>query len=113
MLRVYADPCTVNSRKVLAGLALLGTEYEFEFINYLTGVHKSEKFKKINPNATLPAATDGDLILTESNAILQYAADLGNNFNSAYPKDLKGAPTSTAGCSGRHQSGSKVVMFIL
>lgn len=88
MLQVYLDPCTVNSRKVLAGLALLGTEYKFNHINYFTGAHKSDEYKKINPNATVPAASDGDLILTESNAILQYAADLDGS-SSAYPKDLK------------------------
>lgn len=88
MLHLYLDPCTVNSRKVLAGLKLLGTEYDFHHIDYFTGEHKSDGFKKINPMATVPAATDGDLILTESNAILQYAADLNSN-TSAYPKDLK------------------------
>ena len=87
MLQVYLDPCTVNSRKVLAGLALMGTEYNFNHINYFTGAHKSDEYKKINPNGTLPAASDGDLILTESNAILQYAADLHGS--SAYPKDIK------------------------
>ena len=92
MLQVYLDPCTVNSRKVLAGLALLGTKYDFNFIDYFAGAHKSDEYKKINPNATVPSARDGDLILTESNAILQYAADLDNNNNNghpAYPKDLK------------------------
>ena len=88
MLEIYLDPCTVNSRKVLAGLALLGTKYEYHFINYFTGAQKSDEYKKINPCATVPAAKDGDLILTESNAILQYAADLDGG-NSAYPKDLK------------------------
>ena len=88
MLHVYLDPCTVNSRKVLAGLALLGTEYEFHHINYFTGEHKSDEYKKINPMATVPAAIDDGLILTESNAILQYAADLAGN-TSAYPNDLK------------------------
>lgn len=43
---------------------------------------------KINPCATVPAATDGDLVLTESNAILQYAADKTGN-DSMYPKELK------------------------
>ncbi len=87
MFQVYLDPCTVNSRKVLAGLALLGTEYKFNSINYFAGEHKSEEYKKINPKATVPAASDDHLILTESNAILQYAADLKGS--PAYPKDLK------------------------
>lgn len=87
MLEVYLDPCTVNSRKVLAGLELMGTDYKFTHIDYFTGQHKSEEYKKINPYATVPSATDGDLTLTESNAILQYAADLKGSL--AYPKDLK------------------------
>jgi hypothetical protein len=28
MLQVYLDPCTVNCRKLLAGLDLLGTPFE-------------------------------------------------------------------------------------
>lgn len=88
VLQIYLDPCTVNSRKVLAGLDLMGTKYDFHHIDYFKGEQKSEAFVKINPHATVPAATDGDLTLTESNAILMYAADLDGG-HSAYPKDLK------------------------
>lgn len=87
MLEVYLDPCTVNSRKVLAGLDLLGTQYNFNHVDYFAGAHKSPEYKKINPHATVPSAVDDDLVITESNAILQYAADLGGC--SAYPKNLK------------------------
>lgn len=90
MLQVYLDPCTVNSRKVLAGLDLLGTEYNLNHVNYFTGEHKGEDYLKINPNATVPAAIDGECAITESNAILQYAADHTHNGDSpAYPKDIK------------------------
>lgn len=47
MLQVYLDPCTVNSRKVLAGLDLLGTQYEFNHIDYFSGEHKSPEYMKI------------------------------------------------------------------
>ncbi|KAF2724492.1 hypothetical protein K431DRAFT_343848 [Polychaeton citri CBS 116435] len=89
MLKLYLDPCTINCRKVLAGLDYLGTEFTLDHIDFFKGQQKSEEFKKINPCATVPAAKDGDLILTESNAILQYAADLKGD-TPAYPsKDLK------------------------
>ena len=87
MLQVYLDPCTVNSRKVLAGLDQLGTQYNFNHIDYFAAQQKSPEYLKINPHATVPAAVDGDLILTESNAILAYVADQAGG--SLYPADPK------------------------
>lgn len=63
-------------------------QYDYHYINYFTGEHKSADFVKINPMATVPAAKDGDLVLTESNAILMYASDTNKN-DSTYPTDLK------------------------
>ncbi|KAH9827707.1 Glutathione S-transferase, domain-containing protein [Teratosphaeria destructans] len=87
-LDIYVDPCTINCRKVLAGLALLEVPYSEKFINYFEGEQKSPDYIKINPMATIPAAVDGDCVITESNAILQYAGDL-SRIENAYPKDLK------------------------
>ena len=88
MMNVYADPITINCRKVLAGLGLLDAPYERMHVDYFKGEHKDAAFTALNPNAALPALVDGDLVLWESNAILQYAADkLGRD--SAYPQDLK------------------------
>jgi glutathione S-transferase len=88
MMKVYADPITVNCRKVLAGLALLDAPYEHVHIDYFKGEQKDAAYTVINPNAALPAMIDGDLVLWESNAILQYAADK-HGCESAYPRDLK------------------------
>lgn len=88
MLEVYLDPCTINCRKVLAGLALTNTPHEVKKVDYFKSEQKADWFTKINPFATVPAATDGDMVLTESNAILQYGADLVGP-TSAYPQDLK------------------------
>ena len=88
MLQVYLDPCTVNSRKVLAGLDLIGIPYELRHVDYFSGAHKKPEFLAINPNGAVPAVVDGDLAHSESNAILQYAADLGAS-EKYYPRDLK------------------------
>ena len=88
MLQVYLDPCTVNSRKVLAGLDLLGTQFEVRHVDYFAGAHRRPEFLAINPNGAVPVATDGDFALSESNAILQYAADL-NVSDIHYPKNLQ------------------------
>jgi glutathione S-transferase len=88
VLEVYLDPCTTNCRKVLAGLDLLGTPFHLNYINYIAGEHKGEEYLKINPNATVPSAVEDGHAITQSNAILMYAADRDGG-NPAYPKDLK------------------------
>ncbi|MGH7118951.1 MAG: glutathione S-transferase family protein [Acetobacteraceae bacterium] len=88
MLKVHLDPCTVNSRKVLAGLDLMGAPHEYVHVDYFAGTHKQPAFLAINPNGALPALTDGDFTLSESNAILQYAAEVSNAARY-YPKDPK------------------------
>ena len=87
-MKIYADPITVNCRKVLAGLDLLGAPYELMHVDYFKAEQKSAAYVAINPNQSLPALVDGDFVLWESNAILQYAADKVGA-ESAYPRDLK------------------------
>ena len=86
-MEIIADPITVNCRKVLAGLKLIGADYTLNKVDYFKGEQKSPEVVAINPNATIPVMRDGDLILWESNSILQYAADKVGNA-SAYPTDL-------------------------
>jgi glutathione S-transferase len=87
-MKIHADPITVNCRKVLAGLKLIGAPYELVMVDYFKGQQKDAAYSALNPNQSIPAMTDGDFVLWESNAILQYAADkLGNE--RAYPRDLQ------------------------
>lgn len=87
-MKLYADPVTVNCRKVIAGLNLLGFDYEHVHVDYFGGGHKKPEYLAINPNGALPALVDGDLKLSESNAILTYAAELKGR-DDAYPRDPK------------------------
>lgn len=88
-LEVHLDPCTVNSRKLLAALDLLGTPYTLKKVNYFTGEHKAPSYLAINPCGTVPCAVvDDSLVLTESNAIIAYAGDVQGD-NPAYPADKK------------------------
>jgi glutathione S-transferase len=87
-MKLYFDPITVNCRKVIAGLDLVGASYDEERLDYFAGDHKQPAYTKINPNAELPALVDDDLVLWESNAILVYASEkLGNT--TVYPDDPK------------------------
>ena len=86
LFTLYADPITVNCRKVMAGLEFLGVDFERVHVDFFAGEHKEPAFTRLNPNASLPVLTDGDLVLWESNAILQFAADK-HECSQAYPKD--------------------------
>lgn len=87
-MQIYADPITVNCRKVLAGLALMEVPYELVHVDYFKAEQKSEAYMALNPNASLPAMKDGDFVLWESNAILMYAADK-HQATAHYPTDLR------------------------
>lgn len=87
-MQVYADPITVNCRKVLAGLDFLEVPFERVHVDYFKGEQKEPAYLAVNPNASVPALRDGDFTLWESNAILQYAADKAGR-DSAYPRDLQ------------------------
>jgi glutathione S-transferase len=87
-MKIYADPITVNCRKVLAGMAFLVAPFERVHVDYFKAEQKEPAYLAINPNASVPSMSDGDFVLWESNAILQYVADkLGRD--SAYPRDLQ------------------------
>jgi len=87
-ITIYADPITVNCRKVMAGLDLMGAPYELAYIDYFKGEQKSDAYLAVNPNASIPAMADSDFVLWESNSILQYAADK-YGCEAAYPHDLE------------------------
>ena len=87
-MQIYADPITINCRKVLAGLKLMEADHRLQKVDYFQAEQKNDDYLAINPNAALPALKDGDLVLWESNAMLQYAADKHGK-NEYYPTDPK------------------------
>ena len=87
-MKLYADPITVNCRKALAGLDLIGAQIELVPVDYFNGEHRGEVYKQLNPNASVPTLVDGDFVLWESNAILTYAADKTGN-TAVYPTDMR------------------------
>ncbi|KAG6287383.1 hypothetical protein E4U46_004135 [Claviceps purpurea] len=90
VFQLYADPITVNCHKVLAALKHIGADYKMIYVDYLAQQQKLPGYLRINPNGTIPAAVHNDLIITESNAIMQYAADIsGDKGAEVYPKDLR------------------------
>lgn len=74
MLDVYAF-ATPNSIKVPIALEELSLDYALHGINVRKGEQKAPDFVALNPNAKVPVLVDGDLVLTESAAILVYLAE--------------------------------------
>ena len=53
----------------------LGVDFEALTVNLVEGEGRAPEFLKINPAGKLPALVDGDVVLTESVAIVLYLAD--------------------------------------
>ncbi len=54
----------------------LGLEYETRRIESRTGEAQTEEFTRINPKQKIPALVHGDLVVTESYAIIRYLRSL-------------------------------------
>lgn len=65
------------TRSLRARWALQELDAEFEFvpINLLAGENRHPDFLRLNPTGKLPVLVDGDLVLTESAAIVMYLAE--------------------------------------
>jgi glutathione S-transferase len=64
-----------RSIRVRWTLQELGVEFESIIVNLVAGEHRSPEFLKINPAGKLPVLVDGDVVLTESVAIVLYLAE--------------------------------------
>jgi glutathione S-transferase len=73
-LQLYGFAPT-RSIRPLWTLRELGVEFELITVNMMRGEHRRPEFLAINPAGKLPVLVDGDLVLTESVAIVIYLAE--------------------------------------
>jgi glutathione S-transferase len=64
-----------RSMRVRWTLQELGVDFESIRVNLVAGEHQRPEFLKINPAGKIPVLVDGDLVLTESVAIVLYLAE--------------------------------------
>jgi glutathione S-transferase len=64
-----------RSLRALWGLKELNAEFEFVPVNLLAGEHRQPDFLRLNPAGKVPVLVDGDLVATESAAIVLYLAE--------------------------------------
>ncbi len=73
-MKLYHNPLSPNVRRVRLTAAVLGIELEEKRLDFTKGEHKSPEYLALNPNGAVPTLVDGDFVLTESRAIMQYLA---------------------------------------
>jgi len=86
-MRLYEFAPT-RSIRVRWTLQELGVDFEPITVNLAAGEHRRAEFLAINPAGKVPALVDGDLVLTESVAIVLYLAEKYPD-KGLLPTDLK------------------------
>jgi glutathione S-transferase len=77
MIRLYDHVLSASCYKVRLMAALLGVKLELVAVDFHPGrEHKGLAFRDLNPAGTIPVMVAGDLVLTESTAMLVYLAAL-------------------------------------
>jgi len=77
-----------RSIRVRWTLQELGVDFEPITVNLIAGEHRSPEFLEINPAGKIPALVDGDLVVTESVAIVLYLAEKYRD-RALMPADLQ------------------------
>ncbi|XP_010470862.1 PREDICTED: glutathione S-transferase Z1-like [Camelina sativa] len=71
-LKLYSYWRSSCGHRVRIALTLKGLEYEYIAVNLLKGDQFNPDFQKINPMGTVPVLVDGDVVISDSFAILMY-----------------------------------------
>jgi glutathione S-transferase len=83
-MKLYHFPISPNSRRVVAVLHHLNLECELHALDLMQGEQMQPEFLNLNPNHMIPTLVDGDFVLWESNAIMQYLCSKAPN-NTLFP----------------------------
>lgn len=73
-MKLYINTLSPNVRRVRLTAAVLGISLDEKVVDFAKGEHKAPEYLALNPNGAVPTLVDGDFVLTESQAIMQYLA---------------------------------------
>jgi glutathione S-transferase len=73
-IEIYAVPPSPRAFKAIAVANHLGLDVTIRPLDFFKGEHKTPEYAALNPNMLMPTLKDGDFVLWESNAIMQYLA---------------------------------------
>ena len=89
-IELYVFPPSPRAFKVMAVANHLGLDWTPRNIDLPKGEQKTPQYEALNPNMRMPTLKDGDYVLWESNAILQYLAAKKPE-SGLLPRDERGA----------------------
>lgn len=73
-IRIHRHPLSGHAHRVELFASLAGINAELIDIDLASGEHKKPAFLELNPFGQVPTIEDGDIVLSDSNAILIYLA---------------------------------------
>jgi glutathione S-transferase len=86
-MRLHYSPMSSNARRARMAAHELGLPVELVLVDLAKREQRSPEFLRKNPNGLVPVLEDGDLVLSESHAIMQYLADQTPG-QTLYPREL-------------------------
>src|SRR5262245_9415857 len=86
-MKLFCFPGSPNTWKVRAASHQIGIPLELEIVDLTKGAQRKPEYLALNPTGRTPTLVDGDFILWESSAIMQY---LGTKVRTPlWPDDAK------------------------
>lgn len=73
-IELYVAPFSPRAFKVMVVANHLGLDYVIKRLDFAKGDVRDPAYLALNPNARMPTLKDGDFVLWEANAIMQYLA---------------------------------------
>jgi glutathione S-transferase len=73
-MKLYQYPLSGHAHRAVLFLSLLGVKADLVEVDLAKGAHKAADFLKLNPFGQVPVLEDGGVVVSDSNAILVYAA---------------------------------------
>ena len=87
-MKLHIAPGAPSVRKVRAVILHLNLDVQVHSYDFFKGELRAPEYLALNPNGSVPTLVDGDFVLWESNAIMQYLADKAGDA-LLFPRDLR------------------------
>jgi len=87
-VRLYHHPFSSSARRAVMAARYMNTDVELVLVKDLREPEQRRELLRLNPNGKIPVMQDGDFVLWESYAIMQYFAEKTPG-QTLYPTELR------------------------